>query len=337
MKSGRYISVILAAALLTTFGCVKEPAKIPISVSPSVDMTKGLVEDATDLQSQSISLLGRAINGTSTIVPFGNTLLYYDNTNSGWAYTPIQYWIPQSHYTFGAFSPYSSSESGNMLSNGTVSYTDTDGEPTLNITGYNTGKGNSFDARSEDLLFTSYTRDNTAANDYSPVPLQMGHLLSSLSFQVRNATSNPITHITNISLTGLKYMCKITVTPSQATITPAEDVADGTCFTEEKREVDNTTPFLPAGMSEADFESLYDCTDLTVLPQDVYGNAVVLKFTVHFSRNSPGTEYSANLGTIESLTRWYPGKRYLYNFTISSEDILFQVSEVDWIEHNVKL
>lgn len=340
MKSGRHISAILlaAAALLMTFGCVKEPVKVPIAVAPSVEETRALVEGDEDLRTNAFSLLAAVTNNGNTSAAFGNDKLWYDGTNSIWTYGSPKYWVPLSHYTFGAFWPYAST-SESQLTNGTVSYSADEGIPTLTISGYNTGKGATFDARSEDLLYTSYTRDNTAANDYSPVPLQMGHLLSSLYFQVRNATSNPITHITEISLTGLKYKCDITVTPSGTTITPVNDAlgADGTCFTGEERTGDNTTPFLPAGMSEAQFKPLYHCTDLTVLPQDVYGNAVILKFTVHFSGNASGSEYSANLGTIESLTRWYPGKRYLYNFTISSKDILFQVSEVDWIEHNVKL
>lgn len=340
MKSGRYISVILAAALLTTFGCVKEPVKVPIAVAPSVEETKALVGSDEGLRTKAFSLLATVANNGNTSAAFGNDKLWYDEANFTWTYGSPKYWVPQSHYTFGAFWPYASSTE-RQLTNGTVSYSEDSGTPTLTIEGYNTGKGDKFDARSEDLLFTSYTRDNTAANDYSPVPLQMGHLLSSLSFQVRNATSNPITHITNISLTGLKYMCKITVTPSEATIT-SDDAVVGTneAYFSGDQLGDNTTEYLPAGMSEADFKPLYDCTDLSVLPQDVYGKLVpvILKFTVHFSENdASGSEYSANLGTIESLTRWYPGKRYLYNFTISSEDILFQVSEVDWIEHNIEL
>ena len=339
MKSGRHISAILsaAAALLMIFGCVKEPVKVPIAVAPSVEETKALVGSDEGLRTNAFSLLATVANNGNTSAAFGNDKLWYDGTNSIWTYGSPKYWVPQSHYIFGAFWPYAST-SERQLTNGTVSYSADGGTPTLTITEYNTGKGATFDARSEDLLFTSYTRDNTAANDYSPVPLQMGHLLSSLSFQIRNATSNPITHITNISLTGLKYMCDIKVTPSEATITSYDAVVGTkeTYFSGDERG-DNTTTFLPAGMSEADFKPLYDCTDLTVLPQDVYGNAVILKFTVHFSGNASGSEYSANLGTIESLTRWYPGKRYQYNFTISSEDILFQVSEVDWIKHNVKL
>jgi hypothetical protein len=340
MRSGRHISAILsaAAALLMTLGCVKEPVKVPIAVAPSVLETKALVGSDEGLRTNAFSLLATLTNGRNTSAAFGNDKLYYDATNSSWTYDIPKYWVPQSHYTFGAFWPYASSAES-QLTNGTVTYSADSGTPTLTITGYNTGKGNTFDARSEDLLYTTYSRDNTAANDYSPVPLQMGHLLSCLSFQVRNATSNPVTHITDISLTGLKYKFDLSVTPAQASITPDGAVVgtDETYFSGEERSGDNTTPFLPAGMSEAQFKPLYACTDLTVLPQDVYGNAVVLKFTVHFSGNSSGTEYSANLGTIESLTRWYPGKRYLYNFTISSKDILFQVSEVEWIEHNIKL
>lgn len=337
MRSGRHISAILlaAAALLMTLGCVKEPVKVPIAVTPSVEKTKALVLDADGLKNQEISLLGTALNGGSTLAPFENTRLYYDNSNTSWSYEPIRYWIPQSLYTFGAFSPYTADGSESKLSNGSVSYSAVSGTPTLTISDYNTGKGDTFDARSEDLLFNSYTRDNTAANDYTAVPLEMSHLMANLFFRLRNTTNTDITSLSNIYLRGLKYKCDITIDPSVAILTPKEDIVEesDSFFTSETR---TGTPFLPKGMAETEYKPLFDCENLTVLPQDVHGKNIILLFTANFA-GGESTPYSINLSEIESLTRWQEGKNYIYNFTISSKDIIFQVVEVPWIEHKVEL
>lgn len=342
MKSGRHISAILlaAAALLMTFGCVKEPVKVPIAVAPSVEKTKALVDGAAALQSQSISLLGKATNGANTMVQFNNTLLYYDDANTGWFYTPVQYWIPQSLYTFGAFSPYATSDAGSKLTNGNISYTEPDGEPTLTITDYNTGKvSGSFDARSEDILYTSYTRDNTTQNDYSAVPLEMGHLLAAITFKIRNASNEDIVEISDISLEGVEYKCTLIITTDFASISNNPLVVGGVNSSEYFRSDDRTTPnpFLPKGMSESEFTPVFDCSHLTVLPQSLYGKEITLNFKAHFYGSAESSSYTINLGNIDSITSWEAGKKYTYNLTITSEDILFQVTEVPWIEHDVKL
>ena len=298
--------------------------------------TKALITSASELQQYGISLFATASKDANTYVVFNNDLLKY--SNSAWNYDITKYWIPGASYSFTAFAPYAGNvgTAGN-ISNGTVTQTVTATGPSISIAGYNSGKV-TFDARCEDLLFASHIRDNTTGSDYSSVPLHFDHLLSCLSFKIRNATSTDIETVESISLTGLQYEADINVSNITATISPtAKTVGESDGFFAGNNLTGSpVNPFLPRGMSEEQFKDLFDCSDLTVLPQTIYGKEIKIKFTVRYS-NGSSTDYSGNLGTIEGITRWQPGKKYRYNITISSEDIIFQVSEIPWIEHNVEL
>ena len=82
---------------------------------------------------------------------------------------------------------------------------------------------------------------------------------------------------------------------------------------------------------------LFDCEMLTLLPQTLFDQDIILTLTVHTGDVSSGTTYSYNLGNIEALREWKAGKKYNYSISITSTDILFQVVEVPWIEHDVEL
>lgn len=302
--------------------------------------TKTLVTSASELQQYGISLFATASKDANTYAVFNNDLLKY--SNSAWNYDITKYWIPGARYSFTAFAPYAGNvgTAGN-ISNGTVTQTGTATGPSISITGYNSGRvtsGTPFDARCEDLLFASHIRDNTTSSDYSSVPLHFNHLLSCLSFKIRNATSTDIKSVENISLTGLQYKANINVSNITATVIPtAETVGESEGFF---AGIDLTgtaeNPFLPKGMSEEQSKDLFDCTDLTALPQTIYGKEIKIKFTVRYS-NGSSTDYTGNLGSIDAIASWEMGKKYKYNITISSKDIIFQVSEIPWIEHNVEL
>ena len=85
-----------------------------------------------------------------------------------------------------------------------------------------------------------------------------------------------------------------------------------------------------------DYKYLFDCDNLTVIPQTVYGKSITIKFTIKYTSSSI-VEYTGNLSNIDNIASWDKGKKYRYNITVSSEDILFQVIEVPWIEHEVEL
>lgn len=363
-KERTYIfGVMLAAVFLAVVlvSCSKEssepmaPTETPLVFSPTAGWpeiangsaasagsdTKALITSASELQQYGISLIATASKDANIYVVFNNDLLKY--SNSAWNYDITKYWIPGASYSFTAFAPYATnSRDSKSISNGTVSSTGTETAPQITIANYISGKVSTgspqFDARSEDLLFASHIRDNTTGSDYSSVPLHFDHLLSCLSFKIRNATSTDIETVESISLTGLQYEADINVSNITATISPtAKTVGESDGFFAGINMTGTTeNPFLPRGMSEEQFKDLFDCTDLTVLPQTIYGKEIKIKFTVRYS-NSSSTDYSGNLGTIEGITRWQPGKKYRYNITISSQDIIFQVSEIPWIEHNVEL
>ena len=105
---------------------------------------------------------------------------------------------------------------------------------------------------------------------------------------------------------------------------------------------DEKHAILPVGSwydEENDYKPLFDCEILTLLPQILYErNDIYLTFKVH--RGSPNNDvktYSLNLGDIEGIRDWKAGKKYDYTISITSTEILFQVVEVPWIEHDVEL
>lgn len=321
---------------------------IPLNFTTYVDAVKSnsLINNTDDLQSYSISLLANASIQGGVYDVFNNDRLDFNSTDDIWSYGTSRYWIPGARYSFAAFAPYASTNGssagvGNTLSNGTVSYSSNEGIPVLTITDYNTGKfdpGNTeIDARSEDLLVAHYVRDNSHSNDYSTVPLTFSHILSCVTFSIRNTTNDDITKVSAITLEGLKYECDITLNTTSVSIEAQNETGDITSA--DRTPEAGATSFLPKGMAETDYKPLFDCEILTLLPQMLYGNDDIrLTFKVHKGAGDvSGTTYTLNLGNIETIREWKQGIRYNYSMTITSTDIIFQVVEVPWIEHDVEL
>ncbi len=358
----RALIFILAVGLLSCSKKGTEPGEeleIPMVFAPSVQWpqianaapTKSLINSSSELQGYSISILanakGKDSQGNDVTYPvFRNHRLDYEG--GAWTYSPTKYWISGAKYSFSAFAPFaptsnSAAGSKKILSNGTFNIEGTDQQPQLVITGYNTGKvSQEVDARNEDLLLAQVTRDNTTADDFSPVSLSFKHLLSCVAFNIRNATDTDITQVTDITLLGVAYGCDITVTPDYYSIINSNEVTAAGA-SEHFQSADRTAPqgesyFLPKGMSDKDFKPLFDCGELTLLPQLLYGNeGIVLKFNVYYIGSGSPVAYKLKLGDIEEIKSWSEGKKYVYNMSITSEDILFQVVEVPWIEHEVEL
>ena len=362
----RCVAMVMAAAMAVgLLSCSKkgtEPGgepEVPMAFAPTVDWhsianTKALINSASDLRDYSISILANATKenssggGTTTYPVFKNHRLDYEG--SAWTYSPTKYWIPGAEYSFVAFAPFaptSNSPAGTdgkrTLSNGTFTIGGTDENPILTISDYCTGRVTTgdkpFDARSEDLLRAYAYRNNTSAEDYSPVALNFEHLLACVTFNIRNATSTDILTVSDIKLSGIKHKCDITITPKYCQLAdPQGEISLSTNeFTSDNRTATGSTALLPKGMSESEFKPLYDCTDLTVLPQNLYNKEQAsLTFTLVY-RDSTTEQRILELDKIESIRSWEPGKKYNYNMTITSQDIIFQVVEVPWVEHEVEL
>ena len=304
--------------------------------------SNSLVNNAEDLQSYPISILASAVVNGDAHSAFSNDVLYYND--GAWKYDETRYWMLDAKYSFAAFAPYASTSGysgANKLSNGSVSFSSDNGAPVLKITGYNTilnQQNPAVDARSEDLLVAHYVRDNSSSKDYSEVPLTFEHILSCVSFSIRNTTNTDITKLTEIKLNGLKYKCDITLDATSVSVVQYSD-ENTPVQSADRMPATGSTSFLPKGMSESDYKPLFDCGTLTLLPQRLYNdNDINLTFKVH--RGSPNNDeknYSLSLGNIESIKEWKAGKKYEYTMSITSTDILFQVVEVPWIEHDVEL
>ena len=317
---------------------------IPMAFTTFVDWgvkSNSLVNDTDDLQAYPISILAKAtVNGNEHAV-FNNDRLYY--SDGEWKYDMTRYWILDAKYSFAAFAPFASTgdyDGENKLSNGSVSISG-GASPVLTIVGYNTilNQGSpATDARSEDLMVAHYVRDNTSSKDYSAVLLNFEHILSCVTFSIRNTTNTDITKLSEIRLSGLKYMCDITLDETTVSVEPKADTSTPVTSADRMPET-GATSFLPKGMSEKDYKPLFDCEILTLLPQILYErNDIYLTFKVH--RGSPNNDvktYSLNLGDIEEIRDWKAGKKYDYTISITSTEILFQVVEVPWIEHDVEL
>lgn len=321
---------------------------MPLVFSPTADWpqmvrsgaeggTKALINNTTELQDYGISLFATATKGKDTSLVFNNDNLYYNSGNGSWDYGSTKYWIPGANYSFAAFAPYATTgEKGtNTISNGTVTVSSEPTAPSITIENYISGKGDVFDARNEDLLYANHSR----SDDYSPVELEFEHLLACVSFYIRNATNEDIVKIDTIKLSGLEYKCnwEINLNGYIRDNTPWGN-SDTTPFTSDDRTASGEgEAFLPKGMTEQESKPLFDCTELTVLPQQLSGRGITVSFTIHYIDSQEGVNYTGNLSTIEGITRWEAGKKYRYNITISSSEITFQVAEVPWIENNVEL
>ena len=201
-----FVSVLAAAACLTA--CNNEET---IAVQSNAPMAFGasFVENATRAAADP-STVTATLNAFDVWAymdqPDGLVLSNEDVTKSGskWAYTNIQYWLPEHTYYFGALAPMNSAnwslntEGIATEEVGVVSFTNVDG--------------------SEDLLFAS-TSVNTngmeVGADMDAVKFQFNHLLSKVKYTFKNGfrTDNVSLVIRDVKMTA----------PEKATIALAND------------------------------------------------------------------------------------------------------------------
>ncbi len=332
--NGEATIAAIVIAILLAAGCSKEPSggehplpegRFPIAAMPSVNgsnygwPSKAPVTSSTDLQNHPMHLFGTATrNGENHLVFADETLEY---SNGSWDYSPTKYWIPGASYTFGAFWR-------SIENNGTINFS----AQTPNIL-----RIEGCSARNDDLLYASYVRDNTVNQDYSTVQFNLLHAFACIELNIRNTTNTNITKISDITLSGLTTVCTLQINFNYESIN-FTDTSEDSYSNDGERTGENSGPFLPEGMASNEFKPIFNEQNLTVVPQALFNREIYLSFNVYFeSNNSEPIPYKVNLGTIEALKSWESGKKYKYNFTISSQDIIFQVSEVPWIEHKVEL
>lgn len=193
--------------------------------------------------------------------PAGTVFVDQDVTGSkeaGWTYNPLQYWMPDHTYYFGALAPMNSAnwelntENANTSGAGVVSFTNVDG--------------------TEDLLYAATTASTVGmeiGQDMEPVKLTFNHLLSKVKFSFTNGftSDNAKIVVKNVQM----------VVPKAASIDLAQEDWWSTnkwenyskeTFALEFGDVNNVNSKLAMGMKE---EAAYE--RLTI-PTDAYDYAI---------------------------------------------------------------
>ncbi len=320
----RIILILLTGILLYLLTSCKGEHPSDVSIGFTSELTpfdtKALVTNVTDLQTSSgLSIYAlRFPTGTGSPIStlFDNINLTYSSPN--WVYTGLKYWIPGQTYKFISLYPYSASA---------YTYTPAESKVTTTYTSALTTNPNQ-----TDLMYSVNERLVTSTVSASPVPLNMKHATSSLTFKLRNVSVGNIT-VSNISLTGLYY---------QGSCTIANTATPCTWSTTGAKEIGNTRyPGKTSGLSSLPINAstYYELFSerILVIPQQVQSNTdIKINLTV---APAGSTQYTLNLSlsTSTTVTEWLPSKHYVYTISITESRILFDVEVLDWIEEEVTL
>lgn len=298
---------------------------------------------------------------------FNGQAISYDNSVDGWApkdeKQDYYYWEDGKKMSFAAYSPAVLDVEGCTPSYGATG---------LSLKGFAV---NDNPAKQYDLMFSRRSVNNTSANmqhgaeNYSGIPIQFQHALSSIRFSLRN-TSSAVVKLTGITLEGLKYKGDFT-----------EGITEGTDFTQYERGVnvkpkwtveedlitapyeaftgDITFPYEARYVSSilADEGSTGTEYDLLLMPQELTENSVVtVNYTVNGKANSKTVELRGLLAVANpevldkeetkkdaqttEITEWEIGKRYTYRLyysdaTAKKDRIFFAPSAEGWQDVDV--
>lgn len=284
--------------------------------------TKSLINSASEsaFRTSGIGLFASDEGGKDVVDQ--NSHLSYDSTK--WTYVtgavkPI-YWSDSDSYNFAAVWPYSKTS---KISSNAASY-----NPSTGVLSIDCSDG--IDMTAPDLMYENIAvvSSDFAVTDskgypvsYNQVGLEMKHAFAALDFKVINASGNAISGVGNPSLTGIEYKGTATILPSSAISWSLSGVK-------------NTAGYSNTGSFDMEFndtpQDMYGDW-LLVLPQEVGGTDIRFGFW-DGTRN-----VSCDLKDATNIVRWEPGRKYTYTMIISSKNISFTVSVVDWISHEYEL
>ena len=197
---------VAALAACTTEQTIVAPQNEAIGFDTFVDNSTR----ATDITTNNIADFG--VYGTVT--KGGNSALIFDNTKvagtkeSGYTYSPAQYWIAAAQYDFLAFAPYAERQWAYTPTNAQVAKTGT------------FSFNNETAAADQDVVYaytTKTTEDKLNANNTQAVAFTFKHILSKVAFSFTNTFTDNKTTL-NV------YNVKINNTAKTGTMAIAEGV-----------------------------------------------------------------------------------------------------------------
>ena len=303
----KIINIVLLSAFVTVLGasCNKDGDPTPPkAISFGKIATRA---ELSDIQKDGFGVWTIINNAEYTDRPLMNNVYVYYN-EPAWEYSPEEYWIADTHFSFVATYPYDEA--------GTNFKVDSDsGEVKLSV----------LETPSVVDYLMAKHETNTGADDFdfsAPVPLQFQHMLTNVSLNIWRDGAKHQNDQMRIRKVTLSNICKDgtystssdawTPTSEKLTLSYVNDAVADTDDIGAAVKQDNGslktggTPSNPFGK-------------MLLIPQTIDdSNSIALKIEYDLKRQNAADWESAELETILPSITWESGRRYTYNVVLSS-------------------
>ena len=305
MKRGNiYFWYAAAVALMAIAGCTKTvhtPENGKHSIGFNVqEPVKAAVTGADDIASFEVwGWYGSGAARDKNV--FDGTRVR--NTQSGWTYDNLQYWVPGMNYTFYAVYPF---DAGECAADGTVRITDFD----CSATGSN----------AKDLM-TAEAVDGSG-DEPANVVFNFAHELSKLRFRFESSQSGVT--VTGIKLYGISARGSLTKPRNGNSSWVLESAVSS----------DNTPYSVTETLLNAGNNYTAEPFGELMLPPHTALTGAKLSFSYYYSWETPENAHTADLPLASgsgNITAWEAGKSYSYTVKIpATNDIKLIVTVAGW-------
>ncbi len=303
MKRGNiYFWFAAAVALMAIVGCAKtvhtpENGEQPIGFNVQ-ESTKAAITGADDIFS--FKVWGWYGSNTKRNKNVFNGIQVY-NTESGWVYDNIQYWVPDMNYTFYAVYPF---DVGECSADG------------ITVKGFNCS---AFGDKAVDLMTAG--AEEGYGNNPSDVVFNFVHELSKLKF--RFESSQTAVTITDIRFYGISATGSLEKTGA----------GDASWDMGSTVTADNTKYVTEATLNAGNSYAAEPYGELLLPPHTALTDAK-LSFSYYYNWETPENAHKAELQLAAgstTITSWEAGKSYNYTVKIpATNDIKLTVTVAGW-------
>lgn len=293
---------LVALALLALTACsVEHEVNIPAPQGDEISFgTVNTRAGVSDLQSGGFSVWAFINNATVTNYTLMNNQ-YVEYKGGEWGYSPLQYWLDNTEFSFIAVYP-----------RGSYSYNEENKAIELSVS--NTPS-------ETDYLMATNTTDTSDANYSRTVDLQFKHMLTSVGLNIwrdQAKHTNDQMRVTKVTLSNIskggKYSTaenlwtyndeKLSMEYENNNLSETDNI--GAATMDNGSLTTGGTPASPFGQK-------------MLLPQTLdSSNLVSLKIEYQLKRQNAADWEEAELETVLPATTWGAGLRYTYNVVLSS-------------------
>ena len=308
---------LAAAATIALSSCVKNEtvytdAKEPIAFAAYNNIpTKAITTNKTAM-AKSTSFSVFAVYEGKSEAYFPETVFVNREGTTTWGGETPRYWPTTGTLSFAAYSP--------KLDNAEATYNNG------TITGIKIEGINNATAQN-DILFSNLlaNKTNKDLNGNKALDINFHHALAQVVINLIKADENPEIKIKSVTLNGVNLGGTLDITPKT---TDADSEAAWSAET--------TGDYEASKIADADGEALVKGTNkalkgVLLVPGDQ--TKITIVYTIN---NGNVTEIShvidLNPDTAETKATWEMGKKYTYNITFKSTEILFEPTVDNWVD-----